>query len=251
MNLREINQDLISGGWNEKNSKFELTKIKFLNTVSIISLAILLAYSVLNFIDGTYWELIIKAVQIICLVITLIVIRKNKNLNLAANLVSIVFLTVSLATFFTGEPGTGAFWVFLYPPLILYAQGYKKGRYWMYAIYTVFIIIGILAYFGIIYSPYTGFNLFYFLLILFVISMLMSFFQISHERNQELIKKQAAELVKKNQRLKKESKERKENLEEIKEKKEQAEKMNQLMIGRENKIMELKKEISDLKKSVK
>ena len=81
--------------------------------------------------------------------------------------------------------------------------------------------------------------------------MLMRFFQISHERNQELIKKQAAELVKKNQRLKKESKERKENLEEIKEKKEQAEKMNQLMIGRENKIMELKKEISDLKKSVK
>ena len=79
MNLREINQDLISGGWNEKNSKFELTKIKFLNTVSIISLAILLAYSVLNFIDGTYWELIIKAVQIICLVITLIVIRKNIN----------------------------------------------------------------------------------------------------------------------------------------------------------------------------
>lgn len=78
--------------------------------------------------------------------------------------------------------------------------------------------------------------------------MLTFFYQYVQEKNQGLIKEQADRLIKSNTVLQREIEKRQKALKETKEQTEVTEVINQLMIGRELKMVELKNEIEELKK---
>lgn len=226
------------------------SRLVFLVGVAIFGICLLTFFAVWNYFVADYIPMLIEFLLAAVLVVTIFIVPHPRTFNLAIFLGSAVIAIISWHNFATGGfETTGIMMVFLFPPIIFVLQGYRKGLWWS----AVFTLICLAFYYfrpGETYFsiPYSDFFVGMFFLTFIVLTALIFFYQYTQEKTQKALERKSQHIKQANLSLEKEIVERKRNLKEAEEKKEEYEKINELMLGREIRIKQLKDEIEYLRK---
>lgn len=190
----------------------------------------------------------------------------TKNYKRASHIILSMGTLVVVSLFATGGwMGTGYLWPFAYLPYAYFLADKPTSRLWVGILVLADLILLALHIFKIIVIPYSPAALINYFAALSVFNFCMLFYQGAFYKFEQLVKNEASELEVLNAKLSKEISNRKQieaalNEEinsrkkaesELNERAEMMSKLNDLMVGRELKMVELKEQIKNLKETPK
>lgn len=230
----------------ENNNTKGFSKEKFLIYIGLVGASILSAYVIVNFTLGDYVFAFFEMIMAVLAVISAILVKKRKKY--AFLLGSLVVFLISLQNFyFGGFYNTGIFWIFMFPPIIFLMNGLRKGAIWSILLIASMVTLTILKIFSIVNIDYEIFYLLMFFIAFGFVSALVALYQYYYEKYEVILYRNSQILGNTNKKLEEHLDIEKSNTIKNQLEKEKIEKLNELMIGRELKMIELKKENQKLK----
>ncbi len=171
------------------------TKKIFIYIFSIVGSIILIVYGVINYViqdySAAYFELFLG----FSLLIGTIIIRSINNDFIPETIGAFVLFSIAFHNFYSGGFNeTGLFWVFLYPAIIFFIKGRKKGLIWLFIFYCTMILVV----FAHIYFPkndlipYSNITILTFLISFLTISFFVYFYQLAQEEVQKRLKEKSS-----------------------------------------------------------
>lgn len=173
----------------------------------------------------------------------------SKNFRLATHVILAVGTVVVTSLFATGGwEMTGYLWPFAYLPYAFFLASDRSAFFWVILLYALCFLISILAIFGIIFVPYSAVQLGNYLAALAVFITCMFFVVQAQRRYAGYMSEKGTEILKANEMLVAEVAARKTIQESLENQSKETKRINDLLVDRELRMVELKKEVEELKR---
>ena len=250
-----FSDNFLQGGHNLKKNDIQYYRVRFFNYLAVIAFTLFSIFIIFDSLRGDYLSAGIELFLIILLIGALLILRLKNGMRAALIIGSLIIFILCLFNFIDGGFQTaGILWIFIFPPVIFLLRGYKFGVTWASVFISILIIFGILDAAGVYSLKYNSYSIWISIIIFFVISIIIIIFSRLQDKRGKIISEQSKEVSKtskkllaSNKELKIAIEERQKIIEELKIEKENAEKLSKAMVGRENRIIELKEEVKKLK----
>ncbi|MCP4399275.1 MAG: SpoIIE family protein phosphatase [bacterium] len=198
--LKTLWKDFLTGGVHDEASGFLFMKIVFINTFLLVALIGLAVFGMVHLSAGTYT---IGLFELLCSLIALgniIFFRRSGNHELScAFLLVLILVVLGFLLISGGLQGTGIYWFYIYPVVAFFLTGKRRGAQWIAAAFFLALVIAVAGTFGYITSlPYSFVEIRQMLVSLFVVSLLVFFYEAAKENNEALISEQHVAVLKKN-----------------------------------------------------
>src|SRR3989337_4351632 len=103
-------------------------RIRLLNGLLIAGIIFLLIFTLVNFRNDNTVLATVEFVICLGLIFTYIYIRSTGNFEQTADAATVIVIILGSVLFLTGgTEGSGIFWIFSFPGIILFLQGFKRG----------------------------------------------------------------------------------------------------------------------------
>jgi len=203
-------RNFLTSGHHEQEMNSRLRKIVFLNSFLLVALLSLTIFGFVHLFTGTR---LIGLTEVVCGSIALLIsvfLRRTGNLDFACSLLLFLILLVLGFLLLTGGiQQTGIYWVYSYPVAAFFLKGKHQGILWLLSLFALTLSLAFFHRQG--YFPafsYSGIEVRQMLVSLFVVSLLVFFYENAKEQNEALITEQNTELLSKNTALLREMTER-------------------------------------------
>ncbi len=175
-----------------------LTKVRFVNSFSILGIGTLVIFGIVNLFTGNLPTGAVEFAFGLILIVNLIVLRAARNINLTSFVLMFSVAIPLIFLLFTGGiQNTGILWFFTYPVTGYLLLGKKGGTFWLLAL-IVAILAALMANFlfniPLAYQPIQIRQL---IISLFVVSGVIYFFQ-------DIVESSQKQLAMRNQQLQQE-----------------------------------------------
>lgn len=236
-----IKKQILQNNSNIKNS--------FLFYFSYLFSVFLFIFSLINFILKNYLEVISFLIFGLIFIANISALKYTKNISLAKSIV--IFLIIELFLFLLirgGIANTGIYWLFIYPIVVFFIKGKKKGIYWAVFFIIFLFILLYLKKIGTIYLAFESINIYMTIAFIVLISLFIYIYQYIIEYTSFTIREKNKEIHLVNQKLSDEVRQRKKIEKKLLQELVESKKINKLTIKRELKIIDLKEKIKNLTK---
>lgn len=160
-----------------------LSNSRVIKLTFLVQSLIILVLVILNLIIQSYLMLGIVCAYYFLNLINYLVFWKNKNFNIWSNVFILLGSIDVIFLFYNGGNfGSGVMWTFVFPFLIFYLKGYKKGLIFTTIFYSILLLIFLLSLFGNGPENKTG----SFMVIFFIIHLTISIFLYYSDKNRTL-----------------------------------------------------------------
>lgn len=177
-------------------------RFQMINVALILSSLALLYGATANAIRGVEGLIEIEIFLTMLNISMIFILRRDKKyFQPVANLVTGVFTLFFLFLIYTSAPSElRHIWLFTYPIVLLYFQKTRSGIYWFVFLVSALLILPFQTVVEVQYAPY---QIFYILVVLFIIAAMIAFYQAKMTEARELIIVQQHNLESKIQELEK------------------------------------------------
>ena len=204
--LKTLWIDILTGGVRgvgNETSSFLLRKIIFLNSFSLVALLCLTSFGTLHLSAGAHK---LGFFELFCSLIALgniLFFRHSKNLDPSCTfLLGLILVLLGFLLVSGGLQKTGIYWFYGYPVVTFFLTGKRRGVLWLSAAFVLALAIALAGTFGYIAPlPYSSAEIRQMLASLFVVSLLVFFYEAARESNDAQILEQNAAVLKKNAAL--------------------------------------------------
>ncbi|MEN8303143.1 MAG: HAMP domain-containing sensor histidine kinase [Campylobacterota bacterium] len=162
----------------DKSEDYDMYQIYFINALSLIGIVFLSIFSVYNMFFGILtlglWELVITLV----LVVNFFFFQKHQNIKFGSIALMLIMIALSILLLISGGiENTGIFWLYIYPVLAFFLQGSFYGFVWVLAFIIINFSFAVMALNNIITLSYSFIEVRQFLISLFVLSIMVYFYE--------------------------------------------------------------------------
>lgn len=193
--------------------------------------------------------IIVHLIDVVIITWCHIYFRKTHNINrVSFAMCCIAFLTVASVMVTGGVENSGPFLAFAYIPFVVFVRPLKSATRWIFGLLIFMLAALLFDTIHLIELPYS-FITFTLYMFNYIIALLLT---LSYAREKEFVDSTIAENIKAtdliNDQLSDAIASQKQSLNELKKKSVESERLNALMVGREVKMIELKKELKKTKR---
>jgi hypothetical protein len=182
-----------------------------------------------------------------------LLVKDGKNIDLGTHIILLVGTAVVGSQFLTGGwENSGLVWTFAYLPYAYFLGNKFTSRLWVGILIVLYLLLLIMHVAGVVALPYNTQTVIVFFGSLAVFVICMTAYQVSHYRFIGLVSSYQTQAEIQNKQLRSEVEERKKSEEELLRqtsalglKTKQLEKLNNFMVGRELRMVQLKKQIEE------
>lgn len=162
-------------------------------------------------------------------------------------LILVVSVSLAVMQLTGGIQDTGIFWFYVMPTSVFFLSGRRGGVFWMGVVFLFSITIVFLQTYGVVDTPYSTVTVRQMLFSLLVASVMVYAYEKRVESENVGSRRKTKELMKLNEDLAQEIASRREAEKQLTSRTDELERTNRLLVGRELRMIELKKEIKKLK----
>ncbi len=154
--FKSLLNEIASSGLKFEKDDPKYYRVRLLNFLLVAAGTFLLLFSVINYKDNQVTLAALEFITAVTLVYCFFFLRKTGNLEFTASIGGVVIIILSLSFYLTGGyDKTGVYWMFSFPPIILFLQGLKKGIIYLLIMFTIIGTLALLQELNFLILPYS------------------------------------------------------------------------------------------------
>ncbi len=209
--LRKILENFLTSGIKDSSDVIKIQRIRFLNSFILIGGLVLLVFGLIHTLLGNLAQGIFNLSFLIFAVFLIVYLRVTNNLKTGSFIIlTATLIILSFYIFHGGFQKRGITWFYLYPGLVFFLKGKRKGIFWLMPLYLISFIALILNHFKLVKIPYNPLSVLLLLISLSIVSGIIYLYEKQREARERHIEKQNLELTRKNEQIRIELEEKKE-----------------------------------------
>lgn len=201
--LKKIWREYVTSGLNLPKEHLDSNRIVFINIFSLIGFFTELNFSLINALNSSYFVAAVELLTAITLLINLIMLRKHKDVNLAARIL-IIAVAAPLMIMLLGSTAsnTGLFWLPTFPVAAYLILGKKQGSTALLILFLVIGFISLLESFDLVQLAYSFISIRQIILSLLVLTVILYVHENLKEENIRIADRKTLALSKAYKRIK-------------------------------------------------
>lgn len=221
-----------------------LRRIRFMYIFTVVSQIFFIGFGIVNLFTGNYISASVEIIIGLVFVLNAFVYHYSKNQKLAYSTILILLFAFFLYMISDGGlASSGLYWMFISPVVAFFLLGKKSGLYWSFYLIIFLLLCIVLQHINLISLAFEPATIMMAIAALIMETIFVYIYEYINEYISEYVHDKQRDLQEINANLKKEIISKKRTEKKLQNKLEESEKLNQLMVGRELKINELKKQI--------
>lgn len=131
-------------------------RVRLLSLLFIVSIIFNSFFTVYYLINDDLSRFIFNSLFLVVLVIFYLIIRTSTDITVPTLIAVLVIFFYMIDLLISGGTGnSGLLWMFIFPNLLMFLAGFKRGRYLILALFGIIIAVTLLRYFGMLETAFS------------------------------------------------------------------------------------------------
>ena len=200
--LKSFIDNFLTSGIKDRSNHILIQRVIFINFFILLGTSILLGFGIIHLLLGNFRQGIFNVIAFGFGFFVIVFLRLSKNVNLSTDIILTSTLVILLFYLYnTGLRNRAITWYFVYPGLVFYLKGKKKGVYWLLPLYLFTGISLLLDYFKVLLIPYDPVTVLLYFIPLTMVTGILYLYEKLREEREGFIEQQNLELINKTEQI--------------------------------------------------